>query len=562
MSSIFQKILTWRFSRVWNRLCYPSDLGNNKVFVKGMSALKVNNRMKAARIWERYQRKSPADYRLTHNLALLYYWGASFSKKNPNPNGKREQLWKKAIANWVMLLNADEFWKEWKEKRQPFYFKENISVTDVDELRRDLTVLMEREIPQSQEIDLLLERKTSEIFRHLKNWGRRRGLNSSLPICGLLMLKQLGKLNAARRLAELGTQIESSNDDFRRLLMYLQPLGNTYVLLEDKRLEEALAELGKIPDRNQMMSQEFRKEFVDTCLKWANQAQDIETKFNRLEKAIGILPDEILKFALEEGKRDEALRLNKKSIQRANELLESESKMIENDDLKGLRKVCSKFENEVLPELMKAFDLDPSSDLIGKNLQAIKDEIASRKEYIKLLEKFGTKRILELLSEAREAADNSQWDNAVKLLRNALGLAKHRDGIKEINQELACYLNAQAVERANELLEKANNYVRNKNLNKLDNLLHKLENECLPKLREASELDPSNENIRRNLSNLEEQLKQIKQVEPIADISDSDFDLIKSLLCPSCRCGRLNLTFASSRIKLLCQTCGFEVKLK
>lgn len=87
-----------------------------------LSYLKAGSREDAARIWEEELKQNPQDHRVIHNLALLYYWWAldaeNCSEKDSKKTNKIDFLWKRAIAYWVMLMNTENFWKEWKKERE------------------------------------------------------------------------------------------------------------------------------------------------------------------------------------------------------------------------------------------------------------------------------------------------------------------------------------------------------------------------------------------------------------------------------------------------------------
>ncbi|HEC87420.1 MAG TPA: hypothetical protein ENI49_06135, partial [Thermoplasmatales archaeon] len=105
-------------------------------------SIKAGNREKAAKYWEEKMIKNPHDQWTIYNLALLYYWWAlgaeqdygkqekQVRKKYIMKNGKLvdqttsgdleedTKLWRKAIAYWVMIINSNNFWKEWKDFRE------------------------------------------------------------------------------------------------------------------------------------------------------------------------------------------------------------------------------------------------------------------------------------------------------------------------------------------------------------------------------------------------------------------------------------------------------------
>ena len=135
----------------------------------------------------------------------------------------------KTIANWVMLFKADEFWEKWMEEREPFYH-ENISADKVNELQKYIWGELQR-ISQEYPTVLLLEERTADVLGSL---GEERGLSSRMLVCGPLMLNQLGKCETAQRLAQLGCKIEPSNNNLRKLMLYLSPLGGISARLDSR----------------------------------------------------------------------------------------------------------------------------------------------------------------------------------------------------------------------------------------------------------------------------------------------------------------------------------------
>lgn len=105
-------------------------------------SIKAGNREKAAKYWKEKMIKNPQVPWTIYNLALLYYWWAlgaeqdygkqekHIRKKYIMKNGKLvdqmtsgdleedPKLWRKAIAYWVMIINSNNFWKEWKDFRE------------------------------------------------------------------------------------------------------------------------------------------------------------------------------------------------------------------------------------------------------------------------------------------------------------------------------------------------------------------------------------------------------------------------------------------------------------
>jgi tetratricopeptide (TPR) repeat protein len=119
-----------------------------------LSCIMAGNREEAAVIWEKELKESPGNQKIIHNLALLYYWWALDAeehacrktekeniKNDGEPAKKRilfcgkksvkikgamerqtsksiDSLWRKSIGYWASLITMDDFWKEWKNKRE------------------------------------------------------------------------------------------------------------------------------------------------------------------------------------------------------------------------------------------------------------------------------------------------------------------------------------------------------------------------------------------------------------------------------------------------------------
>lgn len=143
-----------------------------------LSHLRGGNRDEAVRLWEEELKQNPQDHRIVHNLAILYYWWAVNVEKNHKEAGSEDiqpvkasvakpvrqkfvlegkklveagkqtvvedektkmidRLWKKSIGYWVMLMNIEDFWQEWKKEREGLC-SVKITEEDIKELKHKL----------------------------------------------------------------------------------------------------------------------------------------------------------------------------------------------------------------------------------------------------------------------------------------------------------------------------------------------------------------------------------------------------------------------------------------
>lgn len=312
-----------------------------------LSYLSAGERAEAARIWEEELRKNPASHHAVHNLALLYYWWALDVEEGLNNNqhggiggdnkdealnkggGPGEDalrnidiLWEKSIAYWVMLLNTDSFWKEWKNERE----KQCSLTIDEKDIRENVNKLIDERFNKlfNNYIDkykkkgrdedtlrhegyvskLILEKRTSSCYRDmikylselglkfdgtLKRWelirliqeeegntpcfGTVKGAcktsddcywidscvkniaknNDNVLLshpCGPLMIKEMAVSWELIKLAELCSKSIDNNNKLLKLLVYLSPMGEYFVLIDDQhKPQKAIAGMEGLPEK-------------------------------------------------------------------------------------------------------------------------------------------------------------------------------------------------------------------------------------------------------------------------------------------------------------------------
>ena len=555
-----------RLSSAWKKLSIPQSVASPKAITKGLYALEWNQRNQARRILENLQIKFPGDYRIIHLLALLNYWEL-LSRKNlatylnrqaiNNPKKSDKNIERKTIANWVCLANSDNFWEAWQKERKLFYFQNSISKNQIDEFRKSIIFGLENKILNIYKNDFILECESVELLKRLAKWGKRNGFNSQILIAGPIMFNELGMLKQLHHLISYSIQIEPKNNDFKLLSFYFSTLGKAAILLNNNKIEDALIEVEKIDPQKRLENDDFLNLYTDRCIVWANQANKEEEKINKIERALNIVPNDKLKFiysnkchdyatnlANEKKDLDKAIIFLKKALKFKSQNLEINikqqlafclnqraikkySKLLNNTENKkkynsSLDLIISKIENNIIPELREAHELDFNNEKIIENISTIEKQITQLKERSNILKKFGDEKVLELLSFAKREIEkkiekNINWNNAIEYLRKALDYANTKgtlDGQEEIKQQLALCLNQKAIGKADIILKdfESSHHIDNLNSYVIENTISTLKREVLSYLKEAFQLNPNDENIYKNLTTIKQQIEQLRKI--------------------------------------------------
>jgi tetratricopeptide (TPR) repeat protein len=430
---------------------------------KGLSDLENNKRKKTRRRWEKLQKRFPADYRITHSLALLNYWEIEESKKNNNTIDLKRI--KKSIGNWSFLLNNELFWESWRNERLPYY-KGNIPKEHIEELRHTLKTQLENIIPKDHYLDILLENKTAQLFGRLAGWGRIKGLDILSLSMGPIMLKELNLLKKAQQLLSSVRAVNPQNNDFKLLYLYLSPLGKITFLLKSERIEDALAELGKVREktRKKLFTPLFMEIFIESCIDWAKEIHNDAETVNRLEKVIKIFPDKKIKYEL-------SIRYLKIAVESANENFDW------NKAIKHLRRSL---------ELFKSTEAEMNL-AVCLNQRAIEksNELGKR---------------LEKLSQKPPYYDKNPLYNST--VYSLSWISCHYHGGTIYGQYIKKNMGSETYNMCMNCW--------NKEQTERSNILAEFETTCLKDLQEAYNLTPENDYIKRNLQDITKLISQIR----------------------------------------------------
>jgi len=457
-----------------------------------ISYLKANRRKEAAEIWEEEQKKDPTNYRVTHSLALLYYWWAINEEKEIDTKKDTaflDSLWLKAIANLVMLKNGDDFWKGWKEERERLCSRRGdifqIEEEDIDKLRDKLPERldkefynyadqyrqkgMEKEVERHERYQtaLELELKSASYYKKIVELVKGRINEPIPPICGVMMLKHLGILSDVDRLVERASKIYPEDEKIEGLKIYLSPLGPIHILIEKNKLKGAIREIEMLPETIRS-SKEGEKVHAMAYLKLGEEiltlSNDINEALNCWEKGLKYATDHsianLLNKAVSDACIEQAKRLNNRmNFNEAIAILK-----------RGERLVTDRSNRETLREHLAISYCDRGEKYLSEdNLSKAKKDLEKALEYNR-----NYRRAKDDLSVVynNEGVKETNLDKAIKKLEKAY----EYNPTDTVRKNLAGAYNAKAVEIAYWDRYSAAEY-----------------------LMKALELDPYNDTIRKNL---------------------------------------------------------------
>lgn len=231
-----------RYDDEWLRLLDPCPLDDP-------ACMSEQRRAKTAERWEALLRDRFPDPALMHCLAVEWYWWAcAVSHGEASPEGQDlAELWRRAIAYWAALAADKTFLQTLLGSRSE---DGQVFVTKlVDKLRRQIHEALLAP-PGSSDLRELDARLSTEI-RSARIAAEITGSGRSLP-GGVMLLERLGRAESMRQLIQSSGR---SDDDVRWLAELLSPLGEVVVLLDARRVPEALVALEKLTETERRTSE-------------------------------------------------------------------------------------------------------------------------------------------------------------------------------------------------------------------------------------------------------------------------------------------------------------------
>jgi len=459
-----------------------------------ISYLNAGKREEAAEFWENEQKQDLADHSVIHHTALLYYWWSMDAEKKYCHNDvsadikSLDLLWEKTIANWAMLINTEEFWREWKQEREDAC---SIQVDDeyIKELHTKLSSQLKKGFHdyadhyregkmeddyrrhEQYQTALALELKSASCCKELLKKVSRD--DQFIPPCGPLMINQLDRMSDLNRLLEAASKIKHNGEKIRKLKIYFSPLGRILILIEQKKTKQAIAEIDGL-SYDLFSSDEGKRLRATAYLERGREIMELEgdpdSALYHWEKGMDAASDRIIKQQLDEviseTCNDRATRLmNQNKHDDAIAILEKGKDIITDRSLREpLRKLLAiNYCDRGIARINESNDSGGERDLE----RALKYDSDNRKVRESLA--------IVCANKGAECMERHDVDGAIINLKKALEYNPHYEDVKK---GLAGAYNAKGVRYA----ERDDLYEARKYLKK------------------ALELDPYDKTIRNNLA--------------------------------------------------------------
>lgn len=207
---------------------------------------------------EKLQLEEPGRADLAHQLAMMYHRRA-IEMEGTNKAAKRDRAWELAFANWGLVIESDEYWRQWDEARE-FVYEKQIDDAEVEKLRHETIGKVIKDL-HNQYIKLYSDRGQSAHLERHKGlraaWALElvmaRALHETIKLlqsknrvpetaiaCGPLMWKHLGIVDKVEATARAALKLVPSFPAAQELLNGLTPVGMARVLIEEGQLMEAI----------------------------------------------------------------------------------------------------------------------------------------------------------------------------------------------------------------------------------------------------------------------------------------------------------------------------------
>jgi tetratricopeptide (TPR) repeat protein len=234
-----------------------SALGNHLP----VAYLKMNKRKEAAAAWEDALQKNPTNMKIAHSLGLLYYWWAQ-SLETQHLGNEATVAWEGAIRNLVAVAYDDAFWARWLQERTPVIG--HVLPAAAEALRKGLTDQIARRISDCQNdyltrkrdadaarmgqlsLKVAAELQTANALKHVQASLLRQGKKADFPpLCGVLMLTHLHKVETAQNLLALVQATQTNAASTEQLRWCLSPWVFPWIMVQEHRYEDAIVHIEK-----------------------------------------------------------------------------------------------------------------------------------------------------------------------------------------------------------------------------------------------------------------------------------------------------------------------------
>ncbi len=197
----------------------------------------VETRSQVIAALEQRQVSDPASLITAHSLGLIYYWSALHAV------GDQRVAWFQAmIPNWAMVLESDEYWKQWCAERGQVY-GEPIAGAIIEKARASIKEKLQRclvEASPDLENAFYLEGKAIRLLKQAKAGFRAEEIQS-----GPLMIKRLGLDAAVSEFFCSLLFVAQASPDQRQLMQCFSQLAYPAIYIERGQPQRALEALAQ-----------------------------------------------------------------------------------------------------------------------------------------------------------------------------------------------------------------------------------------------------------------------------------------------------------------------------
>lgn len=281
--------------------------------------LRENKRFKIVDIFKDGLKDDPTNYKLLHNLTVLYYWWATDKDNKAETDERDAILWEKLIGYWTAATYNDEFWVGWTKNKS---WIDKSDIIDTAKIQHKLIGHLETKILSSIDTNkqkddkkalamheqnlkkLNYEKKFISYYKELRE-VLLDDISSIPDTYSETLIKDLGVQDYIVELADLAVQKYPRNENIRKIRFYLSPFKYIALLIDDKNYSAAIRELESLPanQKHNATAQELGKlaklRLGADCLMCGNSQNDI-LQAGRLWSDCQISGDPIAKEFIED----------------------------------------------------------------------------------------------------------------------------------------------------------------------------------------------------------------------------------------------------------------------
>lgn len=177
----------------------------------------AGQRAQTKTILEQQQRALPFDSSVAHTLGLMCYWEAL----QADSELRRTDLFRAVIGNWALVLDDDEYWKQWSAERSAVY-QAVVDDKAIQSARQSLRDQLQRMFAEaSLELEDAFRLETKAV-RLLLQASKGHPIKERAPILGPLMAQ---RLELQQKAGEFVSGLRAPEGEWAEMLGILQQLA-------------------------------------------------------------------------------------------------------------------------------------------------------------------------------------------------------------------------------------------------------------------------------------------------------------------------------------------------